>query len=303
MERPSQLFIIYSNNANAFYKELAQRLATACNESGRAARLTTAAELIHMGHSELKDATLAVVNPFECFHWVIDKEALSARLRMVHRKLMVLAEAIETRWFEDQFRLPVSFDALVDVGFHSQREKMDGYDIPYRFLFHAPTSTEREKIQHPEAQKRPIPWALVGHQTTERLKFATELMRRIAATGFVFLPQPGFGVRKKGEAIGPSGMISMLSRTEYYVWISHHEFSYYESFRFIEAILAGAMPIKIDASFEWQETTIPGIFPSLETFVEAVYDEGFVSLRESAAEFYLSQGLLADRFEEVLESV
>jgi len=119
----------------------------------------------------------------------------------------------------------------------------------------------------------------------------------------VFLPNPGMGVRKGGSSIGPAGLSSGLSRTRYYVWTSHHEFLYYESFRFLEAILVGAVPCKIDGRAAWKQLGIPGIFPTVQALCDTVHSEGFSSMRNSAKAFYLSQSSLANHLERILEDV
>jgi hypothetical protein len=125
-------------------------------------------------------------------------------------------------------------------------------------------------------------------------------MEKLGPGGFVFLPGAGM-VREGHGTIGPSGLASVLSRTEYYVWNSYHEFAYYESFRFREAVLAGAVPCKIDAeAASWERIGIPGVFPSVDAFRESIRSEGFVRMRESAREFYLSRGRLSDHLEKTL---
>jgi hypothetical protein len=298
-----QFLIVYSTTSNVFYEVLARRLATACEENSREARLCTAMELSNMRADELENATLTIVNPFDCSYRIGDSKKFFSRLSAARRRIMVLAEAVETQWFKNQFRLPIRYDALVDVGFVSQRDRLGDFDVPYRFLFNGPTQQEVEKIRRPTSSKRPIPWAIVGHKTDGRVRLVVQLMERLDPGGFVFLPNAGIGVRKGGSAIGPSGLSSGLSRTRYYVWNSHHDFMYYESFRFLEAILVGAVPCKIDGRADWRELSIPGIYPSVQALCNTVHSEGFSSMQDSIKAFYLSQGTLANHLEKILEDV
>lgn len=299
-----QLLIVYSGAANVFYEGLARRLAEACKENSWEVSLRAASELNNVSADRLRDATLVVVNPSECSYRVGDAEGFFSRLSAARKRVMILAEAIENKWFEAQFRLPVRYDLLIDVGFTSQREKLSGFDVPYRFLFNGPTLREELMIQRAApSERRHIPWAFVGHSREDRSKLAAELVERLDPSGFVFLPNPGTGMVRGTGKIGPSGLASVLSKTRYYIWRSHHEFMYYESFRFIEALLAGAVPCKIDNAHAWKELGIPWIFPSVQSLCGSVRSEGFASMQDSAREFYLSRGRLADHVKEVLGDV
>jgi hypothetical protein len=299
-----QFLIVYSTTSNVFYEALARRLAAACEENSREARLCTAIELSDMDTDEFENTTLALVNPFDCTYRIGGRGKFFSRISAARKRIMVLAEAVETQWFKNQFRLPIRYDALIDVGFLSQRDRLRDFDVPYYFLFNGPTRQEEERIGRPTTSpQRPIPWAIVGHKTDRRVRLVVELMEKLDPGGFVFLPNAGMGVRKGGSAIGPLGLSSGLSRTRYYVWNSDHEFMYYESFRFLEAILVGAVPCKIDGRAAWGHLSIPGIFPSVQALCATIHSEGFSSMQNSAKEFYLSQGSLASHLERILEDV
>ena len=247
--------------------------------------------------------TLLIVNPWECVHELPRVQTFYKQLAKAGKRLMVLAEAIEVKWFDRQLNLPIEYDAFIDVGFVSQEEKLEDSNLPYIFLFHGLTAREEERVSQISASNRPIPWAFIGHRRDDRIRMAAEMAEKIDPAGLVFLPNTGSGVRKGKGMIGPSGMESSLSRTQCYVWRSHHEFRYYESFRFREAILAGAVPCKIDAEIDWSGYEIPGIFHSLEEFADTLNNEGFEKIQASARDFYLSGGRLARHLEGVLQSV
>ena len=300
----AQFLIVYPSAGNVFYENLARRLEAACVEGSRNVTLCAAAELSDMEEERLEGATLALVNPSECTLGLRNTGEFIYRVSAARKRIMVLAEAVENMWFKAQFRLPISYDAVIDVGFVSQREKLLDSDIPYQFLFNAPTQEEKRKIEQATPSDRSIPWTFVGHRRDDRFALAAELVERLDPRGFLFLPNPGTGVvRMKNGKIGPSGLEAVLSRTEYYVWMSHHTFMYYESFRFIEALTGGAVPCKITNETEWEKSGIPGIFPSVRALCKVARSEDSTAMLDAAKEYYLSKGLLADHLGKIIESV
>lgn len=304
--KEDKLLIVYPQSGHDLYKELGQRLVTACEESSRSATLSSAAAVCDMDKGQLADTAVAILAPALCYPSLPNKDAFSSRLSEARSRLAVFAEAPDTEYFDNQFKVPVDFDAMIDIGFVSQEQKLGGFELPYRLLFNSPTREERRRIEQASPHGRDIPWAMLGHNKGGRVDLAHELMRRFDPRGFVFLPESGIAVRKDRGMVGPEGLDALLRRTRYYLWNDQHKVTYYESFRFREAILAGAVPCKIeaeDALYRWEKSGIPGFYPSIEAFIEAAHGEGFESLYESAREFYLSRGLLADHLDEVLQSV
>jgi hypothetical protein len=301
LDRGNQLLIVYPDNGNVFYFDLAQRLLSACLENSREAAVYSASVICEMAPKQLREATLAILNPYECT-LTSNRSRFVSNLKCAHKRLIVLPAAAETVWHTQQFELPIDFEALIDVGFVSQKEKHQIPEVPYHFLFFGPTREEEWAIAALTPSKRPIPWALVGHRTTERIKLARQLIENLDPGGFVFLPN--FRLVRKGEGmLSSSGLATVLSRTEYYVWISQHSFPYYESFRFREALLAGAVPCKIDSEHYNKYTGIPGTFASVESFCSAARNEDYWSMFCSARNFYLSRGSLAWHLEKVLQVV
>jgi hypothetical protein len=305
------IIVVYPQAGNTLYEVLGQRLATAWEENSRSATLCSASVVCGMDREALGGKLVMVVQPAQCYIGlaVPDREALSLRLSEAHHRVAVTAESVKITFFGNQFKIParstvpVVFDAAVDVGFISQADSLEGFETPYLFLFNGPTREEKRTIEQATTSVRRIPWALVGHDKGDRVELAYDLTREVDPGGAVFLPPSGVVIQKDNGMISPSGLHALLGRTRYYVWKSLHEFDYYESFRFREAVLAGAAPCKIDGSNFWEDSGIPGIFPSVSAFAEQATSGGYEPLLEQAKEFYLSQGLLADRLEEVLECV
>lgn len=298
-----ELLIVYPHAGHDLYKELAHRLISSRQEKGQKGELRSAAEVCDMDEGRMNGGSVAVIAPAQCYSRLPDRDLFSLRLSEARDRIAVFAESVETEWFKNQFQVPIDFHALIDIGFVSQREKLNDFGLPYFFLFNAPTRTEKQRIERMPASGREIPWALVGHNRGERAGLAHELTLKLDPQGFVFLPQPGVVVREDKGMIGPAGLDALLQKTRYYVWKSLHDFAYYESFRFREAMMSGAMPCKIEEQAgRWKASGIPGIFPSVEALAVAIQDEGFETMCGAAKEFYLSHGVLADHLEEALAS-
>lgn len=295
--------IVYPYAGSVFYQDLGRRLAKACEEKSTPVNLCCSAEFRDMDATGLQDTTVFIVNPWECVHELAAKSKFYDQLSKSGKRVMVLAEAVGFKWFDAQFQLPIVYDSLIDVGFTSQEAMLEEGSLPYSFLFHGLTHEEEEKVSRISSFGRPIPWAFVGHRRDDRIQVATELMEMVDPSGLVFIPNTGQGIREGKGMIGPSGMSLSLARTQCYVWRSLHDLRYYESFRFREAILAGAAPCKIDPEIQWEDYDIPGIFGSVEEFAETLKANGFETLQEKAKDFYISGGRLADHLEEVFASV
>lgn len=247
-----------------------------------------------------------MVNPWDLVYPLHNKVPFYETMSKFRSRIMVLAEAIETSWFSQQFNLPVSIDTFVDVGFISQKGKMRDHGfshIPYRFLFNGLLQRERERVatENPtENARRPIPWAFIGHKTLERVEFARWLAEEVDPKGAIFLPDQGQGVRPGSGAISPPGMDLILKKSRYYVWVAHHEFAYYESFRFREAVLNGAVPLKLDREFYAEHSTVPGVVFSREELADIMVEGSYEQAYEESRAYYLDHKGLEDQLREVL---
>ena len=304
--KSDELLVVYPQSGHDLYKEMGQRLVAARKENSRNGTLVSAAAVSEMKRNQLSGKTVAVLGPAQCYWGIPRKDELSLRLAEARSRLAVFPIPVETEFFGNQFNVPIEFDALVDVGFVSQEPKLVDFELPYVLLFNSPTREEKRRIEKAASYKREVPWAMVGHNNGGRVELSHELMQRFDPRGFVFLPQSGISVRKDRGMLDPRGLDALLRRTQYYVWNGQHKVTYYESLRFREAILAGAMPCKIEMEaslYRWEKSGIPGFFPSLDAFLDAAHNEGFEDQRDATVEWYFSHGLLADHLDEVLESV
>ncbi|MGF1472186.1 MAG: hypothetical protein ACFB50_10660 [Rubrobacteraceae bacterium] len=303
------LEIIFSEDGNIFYQELASRIATACEEISYPAKLRSAQEIERLAKEDLQERVAVLVMPSECLISVGNSREFLSAVASAKKRILLLAEAMEDKWWEAQFQLPVEYDAFVDVGFVSQEEKTASLSAPYHFLFDGPTEPQRRVLERGvSSEKRSIPWTLVGNMGEGRAELLMDLIEEVNPGGFVFLPKAHARRRqaileKTHWMLSPSELSRVLKHTRYYVWCSRHSFKYYESFRFIEALLAGAVPCKIVGEDFWKETDVPCIFSSVEDFGKRIRSVGFDRMFQSSRDYYLSWGLLSEHLRKVLDDV
>jgi hypothetical protein len=246
-----------------------------------------------------------VVDPVACAATASQRSQFFSKLALARKRIAVLAEAVESTRYRQQSRLPVNFDAIFDVGFVSQRDKHPLPDVPYHFVFNGPTKEEEQVVAElVPSRERCIPWTVVGHQTPNNLNLVAELMDyKLYQGGFCLLQHRRHRGRKGERLLSSSALAAVLSRTNYYVWPSDDPFAYYESFRFVQALLAGAVPCKIAGDQVCERSDIPGTFPSVRSFWARAQDEGHWPMYCAAREFYMSGGTLAKHLEKALHLV
>lgn len=302
----AQIIVVYAPSQNAFYANFARRLFLACRETGVRAKLVSSDSVHNLPLREIRGSSAVLVNPWDLVHSLTSEAPFYETVSNFRNRIMILAEAIETRWFSHQFRLPVSIDAFVDVGFIPQKGKMKEYGfshVPYRFLFNGLLKRERDRVaaENPiENARRPIPWAFIGHKTLERVEFARWLAEEVDPKGAIFLSDQGRGIRPGSGAISPMGMDLILKKSRYYVWMAHHNFAYYESFRFREAVLNGAVPLKLDREFYSEHCTVPGVVYSREELADTMVEGSYEQAYEASRAYYLDRKGFEDELREVL---
>jgi hypothetical protein len=283
---PVDAVIVFPERGNLFYQTLANRIAAASLECGVEAVLRPAGDL-----GDIEGRLGLIVNPSEC---ALSGEPFLQRVGRFGTSVAVLAESVETQWYEAQHALGIALDAILDVGFV---EQTPASGPPYRFVFNGPTRSESAAIESQAPTQRPIPWLLVAHRTDERVALAAQLVTEVAPTGVVFLPRSK-RVRAGGGTLDPTAVEQLLRQSSIYVWESHHRHRYFESFRFVDGLVAGAAPAKLDTvhpgSFE-----IPNVFAS----VAALAAETPQELHRTARDWYLAQPTLAEALGPTLAAV
>jgi hypothetical protein len=311
-----QLLIVYPESDDAPYREygepdplllstIARRLFAACRERSREVAIHSSRELLKVPTDQLNRVTATVVDPMACAATSGDEPLFFSKLSSALKRIMVLAEAVEGVRYGQQFRLPVTFDAVFDIGFVSQGKRHSFSEVPYHFVFNGPTQEEKQIVAElSPSQERRIPWAAVGSRSSSYLDLVADLVdRTFYPGGFCILQHTNQQGRKGTGLLSPSGLSAVLSKTDYYVWSSDTSFAYYESFRFIQAVLAGAVPCKVDDGDSWDKSGIPGIFSSVGSFCTRVQEEDQWSMYCSSRDFFESGGLLAEHLERALHCV
>jgi hypothetical protein len=299
------VIVVYSGDGSIASSRLALRLAAAASAlvPGERAgvRLEPASELGGLDQDWLATATALVVSPSR--RDLSGLPALSV-LRRARRLVAVVGDHDDADWPALVCGSGLDVDAILDIGF-APREH--GHRLVARiFLHNAPSAAETALIRSRVAGGRPLPWALVGHATPARVVLADALTKHLAADGIVFLPsdrpeRSGGG----GARLGAVDLTRLLEATTYYVWCSRTGAPYYESHRFLDAVLAGAVPCKIEPSPSVREALagMPAVYRSVSELAEASCERGPESLYEDAREYCLGSGTLEDLLPGALERV
>jgi hypothetical protein len=295
-----RLLVVYPPRGNRFYVQLAFRLYRAASGLDIETKLVSAAALGECDTSWIRGVTAFVVNPVEC---ALSGRTVLSPLRSSGFRAAVLAECVETNWYRDQFVGGICYEAVIDVGFVDQASRHQFPKMPYHFLFNAPLPSECDHIASMKPRyPRSLTWALVATQTTERVRFSQELLSALGPECFLFLPEVR-PVRAGAGMLSPAALKRALENTKFYVWRSHHDYPYYESFRFLDAVLAGSIPCKIDGKPIPESAGLPHTYRSVQALADEANERSGEDLFEEHREFALDRGTLADHLRELLADV
>jgi len=103
--------------------------------------------------------------------------------------------------------------------------------------------------------------------------------------------------------LGSEGLPAVLAKAKYYLWGADRDAGYYESFRFIEALLAGMVPCKIDPDLADEKPDVPGVYRCVQAFRAEVRDRGYLGMYRRARDFYVSRGRLEEHLSGALSLV
>src|SRR5215212_7321578 len=287
-------------------QELAQRLSTGLKDASHSVAVYSSAEWRDLASEDLSRTTLFVVSPGSCVETSGDEPAFLSTLASTQKRILASAGPVEGPWYMARLSKGICFDAVFDIGFVSQRDKhSDVSDLPYHFVFNGLTREEEPfatKSAHPE--ERTIPWVLLGSKNDRHRDLLVELYEnKVDPRGLCFLLAPLRSNTATQPVFSSSGLSAVLSKARYYLWGSDRGVSYYESFRFVRALLAGAVPCKIDPDYPRKALDIPGIYPSVSSFQTEVQYEGYRALYRRASNFYASKGGLAEHLSKALRLV
>ena len=108
---------------------------------------------------------------------------------------------------------------------------------------------------------------------------------------------------KPEPMLGSPQLSAVLAKTRFYLWGTDRDVPYYESFRYIEALVAGAVPCKIDPELAAGRPEIPGVYATASAFAAEERDLGYRAMYRRARDFYVSQGRLAENLSGALHLV
>lgn len=291
--------IVIAGSVNYFYDVVGYRVAEALYTLGFEVKIGTPFSLEPENCDwvffiDLYDVTSIYE---ELFNINGESEAGLRRIRQYRRRakqaVVVLMECGKVRWFGYNVDLlqKARLDLLIDIGFHTQLSDVPAFlHSDYRFVLSGLTKSEREAAYQTGSlrSERPIPWAFIGHLQPRRAKFAQDLVTNLEKDGFVYLPH-SLRVVEGGPHIGRQQLQTILERTRYYIWCSHHDYFYAESERFRNALLAGAVPIKVmDTLVPVFKQPLPFkyLMPDEADYVELLKSVSFESLRQRFFEDY-----------------
>jgi hypothetical protein len=246
---PSALVVI-PGTVNYFYNTNGRRLAEALSALGYRVEVAAARE----AKGGARDLCL-LTNIAEIVHALGGPSEAVGKIRALVSGARVAAavslDSVMTNWFRWTVDLCAVSDVptIFDLGLWDQRPLLESpLAVRYRFVRDGLTPTETVTMEIALGEMglpRPIPWAFVGHVTAERAAFVDELVQTVDPGGFVYLP-PLEPIAESGTPhLDPKQFDSVLRRSRYHVWCSHHGHFYMEPERFRLPLLAGCVPLKV----------------------------------------------------------
>jgi hypothetical protein len=95
----------------------------------------------------------------------------------------------------------------------------------------------------------------------------------------------------------------VLEHSDLYIWSSHHGYPYHEGLRALHAIMAGAIPAKIDPLGSNHFGHIPWVYPSLRALQERKDQTGLKTMYALAYSFVASRGTIGSNIARVLGQI
>jgi len=260
-------------------------------------------ELCALDAEDLGSTTLLVVSPGQCIETSGDGPAFLSKVALAQKRILGSVGRVD---HPSRLKKGIAFDAVLDLGFTSQREgHAEVSDVPYHFVFNGPIREEGPLAEEPtHPAERTIPWVLVGPKNDRNRILLAELFEHgVDPGGFCLLHARLKNMASPGPMLGGPQLAAVLSKARYYLWSGDRDVPYYESFRFIESLLAGTVPCKIDPDLAADGLEIPGLYASVSAFEAEVREIGYLAMYRRAREFYVSRGRLGEHLAEALHLV
>lgn len=284
--------IVYPLSINWFYERQAQLIKEELHRLGLEARLVASdqPDLLAEGPAEIA----LFVNLAETLVAARESrsiERLAQRIAPFKRKILLNHDSLFSPWFGKQIEVAEGFfTEIFDISMKRQTTRSEVFGMPYQWIPEALAQSQAENLLS-WTPNRPIPWVMIGHATADRASLASALVQELSPSGFVF--SPPLRPFRAGAGLCESDLSRVLSKSDLYVWGSHHRLPYHECLRALHAISYGAAPAKIDPLFS-SNSHIPWTYSSVSALKERIEDAGCMYLYFEARSFIESQGRLGD---------
>jgi hypothetical protein len=247
-ETSLRALVLIPGSVNYFYNAAGRRTGEALREIGFSVEIATLGQ-----HSSRSYNFCLVSSLAEVIHSCGNEVVAHAALRDLQKSCGLIAalsiDCAATVWFHNTQKQcrSLKIPAILDLSLHDQRENLRSKDRADYYFFPAGlTSSEmRQVCQDVDDTGRAIPWAFIGHFTPARLALLDDLVRHLDPRGFVYMPMCAPYQEKGSPHLNEHQFNTVLARTRYQIWSSHHSAFYMESERFRMSLLAGGVPIKV----------------------------------------------------------
>jgi hypothetical protein len=287
-------------------QELVSRLLKGFEDAPHSVALYSSPEVCDIAAKDLAGTTLLITSPGQCIDTSGGESVFLSRVASAQTRILASVGPVDSPGYKGRLRRGIHFDAVFDFGFASQGDRHSQVsDVPYHFVFNGSTREEEPLAEAPSnPEERTIPWMLVGPKSDRNRDLLGELFEHGVDPGGFCLLQSWMLRKMSAHALfGSQRLSAVLSKARFYLWGADRDATYYESFRFIDSLLAGAVPCKIDRDLASEELDIPGIYASVSAFQAEVQDAGYLGMYHRARDFYVSRGTLAEHLSGALRLV
>jgi hypothetical protein len=287
-------------------QELASRLSKGFRDASHSVAVYSSPEVCALAAEDLSNATLVVASPGQCIEASGDEPVFLSKVACARKRILASVGPVHSPGYLGRLRRGIHFDALFDLGFASQADRhSDVSDVPYHFVFNGLTREEEPLAEEPaNPAERTIPWVLVGPRSDGNRDLLGALVEHgTNPGGFCLLHARLKNTVPTEPMLGGPQLSAILSKARYYLWGAERDVAYYESFRFIDSLLAGTVPCQIDPYLTAAGFDVPGVYASVSAFDTEVRDTGYSGMYRRARNFYVSRGRLGEHLSGALRLV
>jgi hypothetical protein len=288
-------------------QDLASRLSKGLRDASGRIAVYSSPEVSALAPEDLSNTTLVVVSPGQCIETSGNERAFLSKVACARKRILASVGPVHSQGYLSRLRRGIYFDALFDLGFVSQKDSHSQVsDLAYHFVFNGLTREEEKPLAQEPANhsERTIPWVLVGPRSDRNRDLLGALFEhQVDPAGFCLLHARLKNTTPPEPKLGGTQLSAILSKARYYLWGAERDGMYYESFRFIVALLAGTVPCKIDPALTAAGFEVPGVYASVSAFDTEVRDMGYSEMYRRARDFYVLRGRLGEHLSGALRLV